>query len=195
MANARTGGRTLQRSRGGDTEQYETGRAREYEIGTGRPPVYMPVTPVRRSPSSAGLYDVVELILDRGLVIDAFVRVSLVGIELLTIDARVVIAGVDTYLRFAEAANRLDLRGNSDSMGLPQMFGADSKAKMGRVASDAMEGGAEGLSNAGRAISSGIRKTKRAITGGNGGGDDEMDDDGDRGGRERQRERRGADWR
>ena len=92
------------------SEQYEEGQAREYEIGTGRPPVYMPVTPVRRSPSSAGLYDVVELILDRGLVIDAFVRVSLIGIELLTIDARVVIAGVDTYLRFAEAANRLDLR-------------------------------------------------------------------------------------
>jgi hypothetical protein len=106
-----------------------------------------------------------------------------------------VIAGVDTYLRFAEAANRLDLRGNSDSMGLPQMFGADSKAKMGRVASDAMEGGAEGLSNAGRAISSGIRKTKRALTGGNSGGGEEMDDDGGGSRRERQRERRGADWR
>ncbi|MFF3749336.1 gas vesicle structural protein GvpA [Streptomyces sp. NPDC002018] len=55
------------------------------------------------------LYDVVELILDRGLVIDAFVRVSLVGIELLKIDARIVVASVDTYLRFAEACNRLDL--------------------------------------------------------------------------------------
>ncbi|MFE4176112.1 gas vesicle protein GvpJ [Streptomyces sp. NPDC056909] len=55
------------------------------------------------------LYDVLELILDRGLVIDAFVRVSLVGIEILKIDARVVVASVDTYLRFAEAVNRLDL--------------------------------------------------------------------------------------
>jgi hypothetical protein len=43
------------------------------------------------------------------LVIDIYVRVSLVGIELLTIDARIVIASVDTYLRFAEAVNRLDL--------------------------------------------------------------------------------------
>ncbi|WP_107083915.1 gas vesicle protein GvpJ [Streptomyces viridochromogenes] len=58
---------------------------------------------------SGNLYDVLELVLDRGLVIDAFVRVSLVGIELVKIDARVVVASVDTYLRFAEAANRLDL--------------------------------------------------------------------------------------
>ncbi|MCT7353977.1 gas vesicle structural protein GvpA [Streptomyces sp. 15-116A] len=58
---------------------------------------------------SSGLYDVLELILDRGLVIDAFVRVSLVGIEILKIDVRVVVASVDTYLRFAEACNRLDL--------------------------------------------------------------------------------------
>ncbi len=124
MPNGRTGNHTLERRSGNrGVEQYEVGRAREYELGSGNVPVYMPTTPVRRSPSSAGLYDVVELILDRGLVIDAFVRVSLVGIELLTIDARVVIAGVDTYLRFAEAANRLDLRGNSDSMGIPQMFG------------------------------------------------------------------------
>ena len=58
---------------------------------------------------SGNLYDVLELVLDRGLVIDAFVRVSLVGIEIAKIDARVVVASVDTYLRFAEAANRLDL--------------------------------------------------------------------------------------
>ena len=45
-------------------------------------------------------------VLDKGLVIDAYVRVSLVGIELLTIDARIVVASVDTYLRFAEAVNR-----------------------------------------------------------------------------------------
>ena len=60
-------------------------------------------------PSPSSLADVVELILDKGLVIDAYVRVSLVGIELVTIDARIVIASVDTYLRFAEATNRLDL--------------------------------------------------------------------------------------
>ena len=54
-------------------------------------------------PAPSGLADVVEVILDKGIVIDAYVRVSLVGIELLTIDARIVIASVDTYLRFAEA--------------------------------------------------------------------------------------------
>lgn len=63
---------------------------------------------VQRS-SGGGLVDVIDTILDKGLVIDAFVRVSLVGIEILTIDARIVVASVDTYLRFAEATNRLDL--------------------------------------------------------------------------------------
>ncbi|WP_030276865.1 gas vesicle protein GvpJ [Streptomyces sp. NRRL B-24484] len=65
--------------------------------------------PAASGASTGTLYDVVELILDRGLVIDVFVRVSLVGIEILKIDARVVVASVDTYLRFAEACNRLDL--------------------------------------------------------------------------------------
>jgi gas vesicle structural protein len=60
-------------------------------------------------PSPSGLADVIEVILEKGLVIDAYVRVSLVGIELITIDARIVIASADTYLRFAEATNRLDL--------------------------------------------------------------------------------------
>jgi len=60
-------------------------------------------------PAPSGLADVIETILDKGVVIDAYVRVSLVGIELLTIDARIVIASVDTYLRFAEATNRLNL--------------------------------------------------------------------------------------
>jgi gas vesicle structural protein len=64
---------------------------------------------LQRAPSPSGLADVVELILDKGLVIDAYVRISVIGIELITIDARIVIASVDTYLRFAEAVNRLDL--------------------------------------------------------------------------------------
>ncbi|MCU7827264.1 gas vesicle protein GvpJ [Kitasatospora sp. DSM 101779] len=63
--------------------------------------------PATGGASTGTLYDVVELILDRGL--DVFVRVSLVGIEILKIDARVVVASVDTYRRFAEACNRLDL--------------------------------------------------------------------------------------
>src|SRR3954470_12453071 len=60
-------------------------------------------------PAPSGLADVIDTILDKGIVIDVYIRVSLVGIELLTIDARIVIASVDTYLRFAEATNRLDL--------------------------------------------------------------------------------------
>jgi hypothetical protein len=88
---------------------------------------------VQRSGSS-GLYDVLDLILDKGLVIDVFVRVSVVGIEILTIDARIVIASVDTYLRFAEAVNRLDLAESGGST-LPELMeditegGAASKTK------------------------------------------------------------------
>src|SRR5262245_35475785 len=72
-------------------------------------------------PSPTGLADVIDTILDKGLVIDAYVRVSLVGIEVLTIDARIVIASVDTYLRFAEAVNRLDI--SQEKQGLPGLVG------------------------------------------------------------------------
>jgi hypothetical protein len=69
------------------------------------------------------LADVIDTILDKGMVIDAYVRVSLVGIELLTIDARVVIASVDTYLRFAEAVNRLDISEQQPKADLPDLVG------------------------------------------------------------------------
>jgi gas vesicle structural protein len=72
-------------------------------------------------PAPSSLADVIDTILDKGLVIDIYVRVSLVGIELLTIDARIVIASVDTYLRFAEAVNRLDLTENGPE-GLPELM-------------------------------------------------------------------------
>src|SRR3990170_3706009 len=86
-------------------------------------------------PRPSGLADVIDIILDKGLVIDAYVRVSLIGIEILTIDARIVIASVDTYLRFAEAVNRLDLLQSDDSQGLPELMesitegGSKSKSK------------------------------------------------------------------
>ena len=73
-------------------------------------------------PRPSGLADVIEVILDKGLVIDAYVRVSLIGIEILTIDARIVIASVDTYLRFAEAVGRLNLAEADDSQGLPELM-------------------------------------------------------------------------
>jgi hypothetical protein len=80
------------------------------------------------------LYEILDLLLDKGLVIDVFLRVSLVGIELLTVDARIVIASVDTYLRFAEAVNRLDLN-ESGGEGLPEIIsnmtedGAEGKTR------------------------------------------------------------------
>ena len=108
-------------------------------------------------PAPSGLADVVEIILDKGLVIDAYVRVSLVGIELLTIDARIVIASVDTYLRFAEAVGRLDIASNDGSQGLPELM------------ENMTEGGAKS-------------KTRGAVEGvkekiGLGGGDDDDDDE------------------
>jgi gas vesicle structural protein len=86
-------------------------------------------------PRPSGLADVIDVILDKGLVIDAYVRVSLIGIEILTIDARIVIASVDTYLRFAEAVNRMDIAQSDDSQGLPELMesitegGSKSKTK------------------------------------------------------------------
>ena len=86
-------------------------------------------------PRPSGLADVIDIILDKGLVIDAYVRVSLIGIEILTIDARIVIASVDTYLRFAEAVGRLNLAEADDSQGLPELLegmtegGAKSKTR------------------------------------------------------------------
>jgi hypothetical protein len=59
--------------------------------------------PVERAPGGTSLIDVLDRILDKGIVIDAWVRVSLVGIDLITVEARIVVASIDTYLRYAEA--------------------------------------------------------------------------------------------
>src|SRR4051794_4585854 len=61
---------------------------------------------VERRHGDSSLADVVDLILDKGMIIDIFVRVSLLGLEILTIDIRIVVASVDTFLQFAEATNR-----------------------------------------------------------------------------------------
>jgi hypothetical protein len=104
---------------------------------------------LQRAPSPSGLADVIDLILDKGLVIDAYVRVAVIGIELITIDARIVIASVDTYLRFAEAVNRLDLT-ETEVSGLPELTrsGAREKTKgalegAGSEAAKAAESGKE----------------------------------------------------
>jgi gas vesicle structural protein len=103
-------------------------------------------------PSPTGLADVIDSILDKGLVIDAYVRVSVVGIELLTIDARIVVASVDTYLRFAEAVNRLDI--SQQKKDLPELMG------------DMVEGGAKKKTKG--ALDS-VEEKVRGLAGGSGG--------------------------
>ncbi len=118
-------------------------------------------------PAPSGLADVIEIILDKGIVIDAYVRVSLVGIELLTMDARIVIASVDTYLRFAEATNRLDL-GTAEGNDLEDVIGG------------LREGGAK------KKTKGALSGVKDALTPGSSDDDeDEEDDDGE----EKQRSR------
>ena len=103
---------------------------------------------LQRAPSPSGLADVVELILDKGLVIDAYVRIAVIGIELITIDARIVIASVDTYLRFAEAVNRLDLT-QTELAGLPELQEEGAKKET--------EGAIEGVEEKVTPDSSGMR--------------------------------------
>ena len=105
---------------------------------------------LQRHSSPSGLAEVLDVILDKGIVIDVYLRVALVGIELLTVDARIVIASVDTYLRFAEAVNRLDLTDVGKSETLPEMVqdmtesGAGGKTKgMLEGAKDALFGGGD----------------------------------------------------
>ena len=97
------------------------------------------------APSPSSLADVVDLILDKGLVIDAYVRVSVIGIELVTIDARIVIASVDTYLRFAEAVNRLDLT-QTEAAGLAELRDGGSREK----AKGALEGAKDAVTGNGK---------------------------------------------
>src|SRR3954454_5782829 len=96
-------------------------------------------------PRPSGLADVIEIILDKGIVIDAYVRVALIGMEILTIDARIVIASVDTYLRFAEAVNRLDIAHTDDSQGLPELMESVTEGGAKSKTQGALEGVKEKL--------------------------------------------------
>ncbi|MEU6981153.1 MULTISPECIES: gas vesicle structural protein GvpA [unclassified Streptomyces] len=113
---------------------------------------------------TGSLYDVLELILDRGLVIDAFVRVSVVGIELIKIDVRVVVASVDTYLRFAEACNRLDLEA-----------GRNAPAQLPDVVGKMVEGGSRGKTKG--ALGGAIDAVTQSLSGGAEEAEDESEDD------------------
>lgn len=112
-------------------------------------------------PRSSGLAEVIDIILDKGLVIDAFVRVSVLGLELLTIDARIVVASVDTYLRFAEAVDRVVL-GSASGQGLGDLVGGT------------VEGGARRKT---RGIAEGAKETVKETLGM---GDDTEESAGDR---------------
>jgi gas vesicle structural protein len=113
-------------------------------------------------PAPSGLADVIEIILDKGIVIDAYVRVSLLGIELLTVDARVVIASVDTYLRFAEATNRLDLREQVGTT-VPELLEDASGAAIEHVAARVVEKKVEGVKDAVVETVEGVRDKARDI--------------------------------
>jgi hypothetical protein len=94
---------------------------------------------LERRQETSSLADVVGTILDKGVVIDVFARVSLVGIELLRVDARVVVASIDTYLRFAEAVNRLEL-GTREPGQLSDVVGDISEATAKGIAEGKVKG-------------------------------------------------------
>ncbi|MGN6606400.1 MAG: gas vesicle structural protein GvpA [Jatrophihabitans sp.] len=106
-----------------------------------------------RAPHPSGLADVLDLVLDKGIVIDAYVRLSLVGIEILTLDARVVIASVDTYLRFAEAVNRLDIQPSEQAQGLPGLVGQLQESG----ASHKTKGALSGMKDSAKEVVSSLR--------------------------------------
>jgi gas vesicle structural protein len=100
---------------------------------------------VERSQESS-LADVINTILDKGVVVDVFARVSLVGIELLRADVRIVIASVDTYLRFAEAVNRLEM-GTEEPKDLTGVMEGVTESGAKGKSKGALEAGAEKLSD------------------------------------------------
>jgi len=135
----------------------------------------MTMASVNRAPRPSSLADVLDVVLDKGIVIDAYVRVAVVGIELLTIDARVVIASVDTYLRFAEAVNRLDIQPTDQVAGLPGLM------------SELTEGGARSKTRG--AITGAKEKVQDVVSSLTGGGDENEDEEEER---ESRREDRGV---
>jgi hypothetical protein len=82
---------------------------------------------VERTPSGSSLIDVLDRVLDKGIVIDAWVRVSLVGIDLVTVEARIVVASIDTYLKYSEAV------GITGPVSRPRELGAADMSELERV--------------------------------------------------------------
>src|SRR5436189_4260831 len=122
-------------------------------------------TYLHRAPSPSGLAYVIDLILDKGLVIDAYVRIAVIGIEVLTIDARIVIASVDTYLRFAEAVNRLDLT-ETETAGLAELRESGAKKEVKGAMEGAGEAVKEGAEKTGEKTKEGAERAKEKVKGG-----------------------------
>jgi len=88
---------------------------------------------VERAPAGTSLIDVLDRVLDKGIVIDAYVRVSLVGIDLVTVEARIVVAAIDTYLKYAETVGILP------SVARPQSLSSGDMAELERVRAENVE--------------------------------------------------------
>ncbi|MBW3553581.1 MAG: gas vesicle structural protein GvpA [Gemmatimonadetes bacterium] len=88
---------------------------------------------VERAPAGTSLIDVLDRVLDKGIVIDAYVRVSLVGIDLVTVEARIVVAAIDTYLKYAEAVGTLP------SVSRPQALSAGDESELERMRAENVE--------------------------------------------------------
>jgi hypothetical protein len=119
--------------------------------------------------ASSSLADVVETVLDKGIVIDAQIVVGVVGIRLLQIDARMVVASVETYLRFAQAVDRLDFS-QPESKGLPDIVQGVAGGALGTAggvlgsAGNAVGAGTEGATDASRAAIEGATDAPGAAT-------------------------------
>lgn len=88
---------------------------------------------VERAPAGTSLIDVLDRVLDKGIVIDAYVRVSLVGIDLVTVEARIVVAAIDTYLKYAEAVGVLP------SVARPQALTGGEQTELERMRAENLE--------------------------------------------------------
>ncbi len=88
---------------------------------------------VERAPGGSSLIDVLDRVLDKGIVIDAYVRVSLVGIDLVTVEARIVVASIDTYLKYSEAV------GITGPSRREVTSGSDRQAEIDRITAENVE--------------------------------------------------------
>lgn len=88
---------------------------------------------VERAPGGSSLIDVLDRVLDKGIVIDAYVRVSLVGIDLVTVEARIVVASIDTYLKYSEAVGITGPSRREISTGI------DRQAEIDRITAENVE--------------------------------------------------------